>query len=836
LVSKCLNESRSARFRFCSGKNRKSWNRQARDNRGVNGASGLVINELEYLEMAGLNVMLAHDAYPEGHQGGVSIIQNGIRVATNGDLRLEPTPGQWSPVPKAGAREVDRGRNLISVLMSYPDENRDRTGFNPIEYPDLHLSYRVSVRPEGKAFRITVDLSEPLPREWVGRVGFNLELFPGNLFGRTFSCDGLGCGVFPRQPTGPTVCSGGSGDELEPLANGECLVIAPECDRLRMSIQRVQGGELHLIDGRARHDNGWFIVRSLVKPLATEGAIEWLVCPNALPGWIAEPVVQVSQVGYLPEQPKVAVIELDRRDVRRLAVSVLEVLPDGTFRTALYREAEDRGRFLRSSYLTLDFSEVREPGMYVVRYGRSQSEPFRIDPEVFRRGVWQPTLEYFLPVQMCHMRVNGNQRVWHGVCHLDDARMAPTDRLIHDGYRQGASTLCPYESGEHVPGLARGGWHDAGDYDLRIESQADTVHGLALAVEEFGLDYDNTTIDQDNQIVELLRPDGKPDALQQIEHGLLSVLGAYRSLGRLYKGIIEPGLRQYQHLGDASTVTDNRIGPDLGDDRWVFTEENPSHELGCAAALAAASRVLPGYDDSLSQECLQVAETLYDRADHVDPVLRADAALELLIATRGDRYRRFFIENLDAFLIKPERSCWLLARSLHCIEDEEYGAVVKQALSAYRTSLDGAAACTPYGVPYVPRIWGAGWSIQREGVQHYWLHKSCPEIFSIDPILSALNFVLGCHPGSNTSSFVSGVGTRSVMQGYGVNRADESYIPGGIVSGTALIRPDLPELLSWPHLWQQTEYCVGYPTVDFIFLVLAAERVIELGADLAPAV
>ncbi len=49
----------------------------------------LSLNELEYLEMPGLNVMLAHDFYPEGHQGGVSIIQNGNRVATNGDLRLE---------------------------------------------------------------------------------------------------------------------------------------------------------------------------------------------------------------------------------------------------------------------------------------------------------------------------------------------------------------------------------------------------------------------------------------------------------------------------------------------------------------------------------------------------------------------------------------------------------------------------------------------------------------------------------------------------------------------------------------------------------------------------
>ena len=59
----------------------------------------LRINEEGYYETQGLNVMMFDDFYPEGHQGGVSVIQNGQRVATNGDLRLDPTPGQWQPTP-----------------------------------------------------------------------------------------------------------------------------------------------------------------------------------------------------------------------------------------------------------------------------------------------------------------------------------------------------------------------------------------------------------------------------------------------------------------------------------------------------------------------------------------------------------------------------------------------------------------------------------------------------------------------------------------------------------------------------------------------------------------
>ena len=134
---------------------------------------------------------------------------------------------------------------------------------------------------------------------------------------------------------------------------------------------------------------------------------------------------------------------------------------------------------------------------------------------------------------------------------------------------------------------------------------------------------------------------------------------------------------------------------------------------------------------------------------------------------------------------------------------------------------------TPYGLPYTPAIWGAGWGIQRFGVKQYWLHKACPDIFPKEYMLHSVNFILGCHPGSNTASFVSGVGAKSMIPGYGVNRADNSYIPGGIGAGTALIRPDFPEFLEWPYLWQQTEYCVGYPTSDYVFLIAAADFVLN---------
>jgi hypothetical protein len=66
--------------------------------------------------------------------------------------------------------------------------------------------------------------------------------------------------------------------------------------------------------------------------------------------------------------------------------------------------------------------------------------------------------------------------------------------------------------------------------------------------------------------------------------------------------------------------------------------------------------------------------------------------------------------------------------------------------------------------------------------------------------------VLDVHPGGNTASFASGVGAQSMTTAYGWNR-DWNCIPGGVVSGTALIRPDFPKLKDFPFLWQQGSTC-----------------------------
>jgi hypothetical protein len=799
-------------------------------------AAALHLNDSGYYERPGVNVMVFDDFYPEGHQGGVTIVQCGRRVAANGDVRLEPAPGQWSPVPRVGQRTVDRERGTITVTLWYPDSSKDRKGFNPIMYPDLAFRYSITAEPEGEGIRIVVNLERALPEQWANRVGFNLELFPGQLFGEHFFMDGR-AGIFPRQANGPFLADSGGDFRIMPLASGRNLIVAPRNEEKELTIVSSREN-LQLIDGRGQYNNGWFVVRSTIPAGAVSHAVEWLITPRVKPGWRAAPVVQVSQVGYHPKQDKVAVIELDRSTATFEPVELIRIDQDSQAVVKLVPHPKPWGMFLRNTYVRFDFTDVTREGIYRVKYGNIESNEFEIARDVFARHVWQPTLEYFLPVQMCHMRINDRYKVWHGLCHMDDALMAPVHHNHFDGYAQGESTLTSFTPGEHIPGVNIGGWHDAGDYDLRVESQAATVYRLALAYEFFRNDYDATSVDQESRVVEMHRPDGKADILQQIEHGLLSIVGGYESLGVLYRGMICPTLRQYVHLGDAATMTDNITYDEHGmdpvlhrplpkDDRWLFTEVNPGRALYVAQTLAAASRAIAAVNPGLSAKSLKIAEELYRRNLSLPEKNRVRAAGELYLSTSKREYATVLLRNADLIGTGVEHYSEFIGRVAAKLGDGAFTARIERGVSEYFARVREQEKENPYGVPYEPHIWGAGWEIQEFGVQQIFLFLGFPRLMTSGYAFNALNFVLGCHPGENTVSFASGVGVKSLTVAYGANRDEWSYIPGGVGSGTALIRPDLPELKTWPYFWQQTEYVMGGGAMDFMILAMAADNVLN---------
>jgi len=85
--------------------------------------------ELGYFKNIGVDVMAFDDIYPEGHQSGVSIIMHGNRVATNGDIRFEQTPGQWQTRTKNRVNASwMKAANTITTSLSFPDRSRHLRG------------------------------------------------------------------------------------------------------------------------------------------------------------------------------------------------------------------------------------------------------------------------------------------------------------------------------------------------------------------------------------------------------------------------------------------------------------------------------------------------------------------------------------------------------------------------------------------------------------------------------------------------------------------------------------------------------------------------------------
>ena len=826
----------------------------------VMGAQDFHINASGYFNKDGVDVMAFDDFYPEGHQGGISVLMNGHRVASNGDIRFDATPGQWQPVPKQLSRRVE-GDKVITTLC-FPDSSRHFTGFNPMIYPDYRVTYVVTLEPQGKGFLVTVDLDKPVPEELLGRAGFNIEFFPGDLFGKPWIMDNKQ-GIYPQQPNSPVITqesyvyrsvgdfrpknapdtdikhligegySPYTADEViaEPYAVGKVFTSRPDDPYSRLTIKSLNGADLKLYDGRMNHTNGWFVVRSEIPAGATRGAVQWYIEPNVVPGWTYPAIVQTSQVGYLPNQSKVAIIETDRRDAPLVGATLVRYEADGEHFVKNYPAVPWEGDFLRYNYLKVDFTDIEEEGLYAVKYGSSKSPIFRIAPDVYDRGVWQPVIEYFLPYQMCHMRVAEKYKVWHNTCHMDDAIMAPPGNHI-DGYVQPEDYKVPMAPYTRVHGANIGGWHDAGDDDVR-HTTGNECYILTMALESFHPEIDATAIDQIKRVCEIHEPDGKNDIQQQIEHGMLHVVGCYDGLGgRFSKGIITNNLRQYATLGDPSYATD---GIPNDDDRWIYPDT--SNGVSVATNVAASARALRGLNDTLAARCVEIAKKVFAEAEVSTTgrgggaMSKMQLAVELYLTTGEQQYFDFIIDNWDAIVASASNCAWYMARIEKQMEgNKKYKKqcdAFRAALVKYRQQLDIQSAETPYGVPYRPSIWGAGWDIQSFGYRHYFLAKEYPDIFAPDQVFDALNFILGRHPGLNQASFAGGVGAESTTVGYGFNRADWTYVPGGTVSGTALIRPDFPELLVFPFLWQQVEYVMGGGSSHYMFLVLAAKDLLE---------
>ena len=831
----------------------------------------LKLNDLEYFEKQGVNVLVFSDQYNgmffDEKTAGIEIIHHGVRTSTGGAVRIQNTPEQWDLIPKVVERKVDQATQTISVELTYKEYN-----FNS----------RISVIPKVNGVEINVFLDKAVPKELEGKAGFNLEFLPSVYFEKTYLMDG-NPGIFPRYPASNTKIEPisnkipqfgghttfddrGKGEFIVPLpiATGKTIVLAPEDPERLVKVQSMDA-DLMLFDGRNLAQNGWFVLRSMLPANKTGKVLTWYVEPNAIPNWKREPVIGFSQVGYTPAQEKVSVIELDKNDTPLASASVLQINAEGKFVEKYKGEVKIWGKYLRYNYAQFDFSSVKEPGVYCIQYGTQKTNTFVIGPNVYD-NIWHPTMDVWFPVQMDHMQVNEAYRVWHGEPYRDDCLQAPINHQHFDGYSQGPTTDTKYKPLERIPNMAIGGWFDAGDFDIQTGSHNSVISCFVETWENFKVDRDETYIDQKTRYVDIHRPDGKPDMLQQIEHGTLNLVAQCENIGHPVRGIVVPNLHQYHHLGDAMTETDNLpYNPNLKpyesdglfsgtlDDRWAFTNRSSFLDYQTAATLASASRVLRGFNNDLADRSLACAEKLLMEADEAtknpkeneNPMMKmmgrgadVNTVLQLFITTKEKKYADRFLEQIWPALDRMVegtgrnsgffngfggRSSFNQALIAIPYMDAAYKEKLKSYVLKYKESIDKNAKENPYGVPVITSGWGGTSQAVNWSITNYFIYKAYPEIIGKEYVYKGLNYIFGCHPYSNLS-FVNTVGTRSKKMAYGNNRADFTVIAGGVVPGLILLKPDyLENKDDWPFFWGENE-CIIDGGAWYVFLANAVEE------------
>lgn len=812
-------------------------------------AQDLKLNEKGYFEKQGINVLVFSNSFDGGFNdeknSGIEIIQHGIRSIQGGAVRLNSTPEQWDLVPKMTFRNVNREKGIIEVGLRYEDYDFDS---------------RIVVASEGETIEISVWLDSPVPEELIGKAGLNLEFLPSRYWLKTYLMDGR-LNRFPRYASSRTVTrpnsekpkqfknfktydDRGTGRFIDPLPieTGHSIIMAMD-DPERMISINSSDSELELYDGRMLAQNGWFVLRSVLPQNKTGKVVSWTVRPNAISGWIRKPNIGFCQVGYIPEQPKVSVIELDKNDTPKDVATLMRINENGTVSKAYEGKIEPWGNYFKYNYVKFDFSEVRTPGIYYIQYDTIKTNNFIIDSNVYDK-ITDATTDVWVPIHMNHMYVNEAYRVWHGEPFKEGYLQAPPSDHF-DLHYQGRTTDTKYKPLELIPGLNVGGFFDAGDFDIETGSNINVVENFIRTWELFKPLRDETFISEEQRYVDLHRPDGKPDILQYIEHGTLNLVAQAEQIGHMASTLSNSVLDNYHHLGDAASITDGlHYDPSLKpyevsadgkrsgtpDDMWAFTTRNPELDMRAATMFAAAAHALEGYNDSLASRALKQSKRLMQEAEELMKSSGeskysnkkkygfAATNLQLYVATHDRKYLNVFMNEIRVELDRNLEFSIQIALDAIPYMDEAYREKLKPYVEKFAKYVAGFDKQNPYGVPIGLGNWAGSNQVLSFGTAVCFAHYYYPEIVKKDEVYRAANWMFGCHPYHNYS-FVAAVGAaRPKMVFYGNNRADFSFIPGNVAPGLLFRKPDHFENFDdWPFLWGQNEGTIAGNTQYIIF-------------------
>ena len=269
--------------------------------------------------------------------------------------------------------------------------------------------------------------------------------------------------------------------------------------------------------------------------------------PDYIEGWDVWPGrISFSHTGYQSGATKSAIAS-------GLSAKEFRLIDQATGQAVLSKPIQTVMTHL-GSFQVMDFSEVRQPGSYILEAGETVTRSFRIDPNVWRPTIFKAINALY--VERCGMAIPGV----HGVCHRDS-------QVVHGDKRI----------------IINGGWHDAGDLTQGLSKTGEIVYGM------FSLAKRLHARGEDPELYERL--------VEEARWGLDWILKTSFGDG-------------YRLMGSVSSRWTNGI---IGDGDDVIapaskTRNIPMYNFLASAAEAIAHRVLKERDPRMAAYALKMAE------------------------------------------------------------------------------------------------------------------------------------------------------------------------------------------------------------------------------------
>jgi len=332
------------------------------------------------------------------------------------------------------------------------------------------------------------------------------------------------------------------------------------------------------------------------------------VVADHVEGWdVAPGKIAFSHSGYTRGSSKSAI-------ATDLTAREFSVIDQQTAQAVLTKPVEQTTTPL-GKYQVLDFSEVREPGAYVIKAGDTLTRSFRIGDDAWRDSIWKAI--NFMYCERCGTDIPGI----HGRCHQDIYTTHDDKRIV-----------------------VNGGYHDAGDLSATWNTPGMVYALLSLA--------DSLKRQGEDPVL-------SNRLLEESRWGLNWVLktrfgDGYRSTGQL-----------------VSYWTDGIMG--TADDRFGKAVNDPDWNFRVSGVEALAARVLKDSDPELANRSLVIAAEdwkyaveglktapplaeVYGAKDELERIsYGVVASVELYQATGDRRYADEAVALGDLVLASQER-------------------------------------------------------------------------------------------------------------------------------------------------------------------------------------